>query len=144
MRTLLTAAGIATAALIVGVGAYVSQAEPATGTAGAGGTTTALVSDVSASVATPSPTASPTATPTATDTPTSVVDDRGGLVDRDLRVEPGDDRDARGHASDDRGTTRVDGSYDDHGSDHDAWDDHGSDDHGSDDHGSDDHGSDHD
>lgn len=97
MRKALAAAGVLAAALLVGVGAYVSQAEPASG---ATTSAAALLADDSAS---PSPKASPSARP-------QVRDDNGGLVDRDLRTEPGDDRDLRAAGDD---------AYDDHGDDDD-------------------------
>jgi hypothetical protein len=112
MRQLLTLTGVAAATLLVGVGAYVSQAEPASGTAGASGTAVALLDD--------SQSASSDATASATSSPAgatgAVTDDNGGRLDRDLRTEPGDDRDLR-----------VAGDDSDHGYDdsYDADDDHG-------------------
>lgn len=78
----------------------------------------------------PESSVSQTPEPSSTPAPTSthdVADDHGGLVDRDLRTEPGDDRDARG-ASDDRHSGSDDGPG------HDAGDDHGGSRHGGDDH----------
>ncbi len=90
MRQVLAATGVLAAALLVGVGAYVSQADSAAApTAGTSGSTLVLDdSDRPASTSTPSPSASPTAT-------SDTGDDNGGRLDRDLRTEPGDDRDAQ-------------------------------------------------
>jgi hypothetical protein len=71
----------------------------------------------------PSPVGTPTPSPSA-------VDDHGGEVPRDQRVEPGDDRDQNGGLSESNGGSGVDDSR------------HGGDDHGGDDHGGDDHGGD--
>ena len=109
MRKALAAAGVLAAALLVGVGAYVSQADPASPTTAATAVGASTADDSA------SPSASPSATP-------QVGDDNGGLVDRDLRTEPGDDRDLRvvgddsdGDAYDDSGRGGHDDPDDDSG-----------------------------
>jgi hypothetical protein len=75
-----------------------------------------------------------------------LADDKGGLVPRDQRTEPGDDRDQRDPSASPRPAASHDDDgddrYDDHGDDDHGDDDHGDDDHGDDDHGDDDHGDD--
>jgi hypothetical protein len=116
MRQILTAAGIAVAATVVGVAAYASQSPsqpadpvPVSSSATIDDSAQMQVSDLPATAASPSPSAS-------VDGP----DDNGGMTDRDLRVEPGDDRDV---ARD--GDHQDDSWDDDHGDDDwdDDWDD---------------------
>lgn len=115
------------------------------------------------SVPAPTPADAPTSTPPVSPSPAPTVDDNGGLVDRDDRFEPGDDRrlngtggavapapttsgtvdDSSGSGTSGSGTSGSSTSGTDdhggHGSDDAAGDDHGGG-HGSDDGSGDDHG----
>lgn len=91
----------------------------------------------------PSSSASPSATPSVGPSAHDAGDDKGGLRDRDQRVEPGDDRDAGTPGTDDSGADDSGSGSGSSGSDDSGPDDsgRGSDDSGQDDsghHGSDD------
>ncbi len=90
----------------------------------------------SGEISTPSPSPTSTSTPSPSATP---VDDHGGDVPRDQRVEPGDDRDVQGGVvpvpSPSSSSSGDDHGGDDHGG-HGGDDERGGDDHGG--HGGDD------